>query len=177
MNAIRKYGDQLVYEVLLQGEQELCELVELEFRNKQHIGWNIAVGGTKSFLGGKHTEEVLVKLRSYRHTDEAKAKMSEAGKGKPKSEEHKKRIGDAHRGRKNTLESKKLMSDKKKGISIPALKKKVQASTGEVFVGVNEAGEWANTNRSSIKRCANGKQLSAGKHPSTKEKLTWKYLL
>ena len=50
-----------------------------------------------------------------KHTDEAKRKMSEFQKGRPKSEEHKRKISMANKGRKHTEESKRKMSESKKG--------------------------------------------------------------
>ena len=50
-------------------------------------------------------------------TEEARRKMSEAGKGKPKSEEHKKKIGTANKGEKNPMYGKHLSEDHKNKLS------------------------------------------------------------
>lgn len=177
LNAIRKYGNELQYEVVLEGTKELCEFVELELRGTPHTGWNIAVGGASTMYKRHHSPETIEKIKAYKITDAQRLKMSLASKGRKKSEEHKAKIGNSHRGRKLSEESKKLISNRKKGTKVEALRKIVIASTGEVFVGVTDAGIWACTNKSSIKKCADGKQYTAGKHPTTGEKLTWKYKL
>ena len=55
--------------------------------------------------------------------------------------------------------------------------KPVQASTGEKFVSMSEAAKWCGLKWiSSIANVCKGKNKTAGKHPITKEKLTWKFL-
>ena len=59
-----------------------------------------------------------------------------------------------------------------------AIKKAVRCiNTGEVFDSIQEASEWASLKGSScIASQVAGRQLTAGKHPVTGEKLTWEYL-
>lgn len=52
-NAITKYGDTLVYEVIFGGTLEQCYSYERELRPKPSIGWNLMSGGEV----GKITEE------------------------------------------------------------------------------------------------------------------------
>ena len=50
-------------------------------------------------------------------------------------------------------------------------------STGEIFPTMMDAARWCGlSNSSSIGQCCMGHQLTAGKHPITKERLKWKYL-
>lgn len=49
-------------------------------------------------------------------------------------------------------------------------------TTNEIFSMAKEAGDKYNINPTSICSCCNGKLLSAGKHPVTKEKMTWKFV-
>lgn len=52
-------------------------------------------------------------------------------------------------------------------------KKKVVASTGETFNSIKEACKWCRSN--SVGACARGLRKHAGKHPETKEPLSWKF--
>lgn len=44
-NAINKYGDELVWEIIFEGSRKDCLLLEEVYRPESHIGWNIAKGG------------------------------------------------------------------------------------------------------------------------------------
>jgi hypothetical protein len=61
--AIRKYGDSLVIETLIEGSSEYCLDMERELRPSPNIGWNISIGGGAPMLGMKHTDELKEKLR------------------------------------------------------------------------------------------------------------------
>lgn len=50
-------------------------------------------------LPRKHSEETKQKIRSYRHTEDAKKKISEFHSGKPKSEEHRINLSKSRIGR------------------------------------------------------------------------------
>ena len=80
--AISKYGDLLVWEVILENvEKELAELIEFELRPTSNIGRNIAVGGCCATLGYKHTEETKCKLRGLNHYRAKKANTYKADTG------------------------------------------------------------------------------------------------
>lgn len=74
-NAIIKYEDTLIYEVIFGGTEEQCFAYELELRPAPLIGWNLMSGGPV----GKITEE-------------GRKKLSEAKKGKTLSEHKKETI-------------------------------------------------------------------------------------
>lgn len=67
----------------------------------------------------KHSEEAKRRMseahKGIRHTEESKKKISEANKGKKRSEESKKKMSDKRKGRKHTEETKRKMSDAHKG--------------------------------------------------------------
>lgn len=68
-------------------------------------------------------------------------------------------------------EKAKLRTSEKSGRHRP-----VQASTGEIFYVMLDAIKWANLkDGSSIGKCCKGVAKTAGCHPVTKEKLSWKY--
>lgn len=55
--AMRKYGDRVIYELMLVGSTEYCLLMENRLRPLPNIGWNISVGGEKSPMAGrKHSQ-------------------------------------------------------------------------------------------------------------------------
>lgn len=86
----------------------------------------IAIDGHKSMLGRKalynigmvagsgfgnrHSSESLARIRSYRHTPEAKAAMSQKRRGRKFSEEHKAAISQAKRRYKFSEEHKRQLS-------------------------------------------------------------------
>lgn len=61
--AIRKYGDSIVVETLIEGDSDYCLDMERKLRPTPNIGWNISIGGGAPMLGRLHTEENKEKLR------------------------------------------------------------------------------------------------------------------
>lgn len=55
--AIKKYGDRLVYDVVLEAAYGYCATVESKLRAVRNIGWNIAVGGVFPLFGSKMSKE------------------------------------------------------------------------------------------------------------------------
>lgn len=105
-NAIRKYSDQLVWEVICEcttGNYEDLKSLEKYYIQKYRSynnGYNMTLGGDGT-LGWKHTEETKAKMRGPR------PQTSIAMKGKKKSEEHKRKISET---RKNSLVLKETMN-------------------------------------------------------------------
>lgn len=102
LNALRKYGDSLIVDTLVEGSLEYCQLIERKLRSKTSIGWNLAIGGDSPRLGSKAS-------------DESKLKMSESQLGRKHSEETKRKIGEKSRLFKHSKESKAKMSASQKG--------------------------------------------------------------
>jgi len=100
-NQIKKYGcDNFNYEILCIGETDYIFEIEAKYVNKELLKdeycLNIATGGREppSKKGFKITEETRQKLRNrkpsalgYKHSEEAKRRMSEAAMGRKYSEE------------------------------------------------------------------------------------------
>lgn len=81
-------------------------------------------------------------------------------------------------GKKHTENAKKLMSEKAKVRTgeKSSRHRPVQASSGEIFYTMKDAIEWAGLKSiSSIDKACRGKTKTAGKHPITHKRLTWKY--
>lgn len=69
MNAINKYQDELIYDIIFVGEETSAYNYELLLRPKPSIGWNLMSGGPTGKI-----------------TDEGRKRLSEAKLGKRKSE-------------------------------------------------------------------------------------------
>lgn len=113
--AIRKYGwENFNVEVL-----EECETAEQ--LNEREIFWIAALncktpnGYNRSNGGDGPT--------GYSHSDEARAKLSAAGKGRKKSPEHRAKIGAGNRGKKQTPEAKAKIAVAHKGKNLSATTK------------------------------------------------------
>lgn len=89
------------------GEKSKEKVFTPEYREK------LRIGAARRIAEGRVT-------RGYKLSDEARAKMSAAGKGRPKSAEHRAKIGAAHKGEKSYAYGKPI-SD--------AAKQKISAST------------------------------------------------
>lgn len=94
--AIRKYGDALVVDTLVEAEDDYCYDLEFKLRPTYGIGYNCAVGGIKPNMTG------------MKHSDETKMKISArmAGKnhplyGKPMSVESREKNSASQRGEKS----------------------------------------------------------------------------
>lgn len=116
-NAIRKYGDNIVYDLILVGDLDYCTDLEKKLRPEFRIGWNLAVGGSKTMLG-------------FKHSDETKRKISEYFKGRPLSDEHKEKVKNTFLGRHHTEETKQILREKAKirGVSDATRKAATEAN-------------------------------------------------
>ena len=103
--AIRKYGESIIVDTLLEGSEECCYLMEYKLRPEPDIGWNTIIGGKSTGSTGRKASEETRKKMSLaqsgrKMSEEAKAKMSKAKKGVPLSESHKKQLSISCKGRK-----------------------------------------------------------------------------
>ena len=96
-------------------------------------------------------------IRSF-HSREAKKKISEANKGKHHTDEAREKMSRARRGKKN-----------------PQARQVRCITTDEIFNCIIEGATKYNANAGCISECCKGKRKSAGKHPTTGEKLVWQY--
>lgn len=112
-------------------------------------------GNDNPFYGKNHNKETKIKM-SKNHAD-FKGK-NHPQYGKPKSEETKRKI-----------------SESRTGINNPMSKSVLCITTNKIFTTINEASEYYSIHSSNITMCCRGKVKSAGKHPTTNEKLKWQY--
>ena len=117
-------------------EQCYIALYDTTNRNK---GYNITLGGEG--------------ICGYKHTKEARKKMSEARKGKKNPK----------------------MARNVKNKNNPGAKTVICITTGKIFFTAKEAGKYYNVNNSHIIKCCKNKRKSAGKL-SDGTKLVWKYV-
>ncbi|PNX47333.1 MAG: hypothetical protein BV457_05875 [Thermoplasmata archaeon M9B1D] len=145
-NAIDKYKDQLIWEIIYEGPEEGASQIEEYFRPEPGIGWNINQGGR------------IATMLNRKHSEKTKQKMSKAGKGRKKSEEHKAKIGKANKGKAGFP-----------GASNPRARKVQCIETGEIFETVKDAAIWINRNSTAILAHLSGRTSHSGGY-------TWKYL-
>lgn len=162
--AIKKYGwDNFTHEIVYDGLSQIeAENLEKEMIKKYDCcnplkGYNIEKGGNS---GDKYTEST-------------KKKISEALKGKPKTESHKLAISKSRKGYKPTEESKKKQSERMSGKNNPmyGIKRDISdyktkavrcIETGVVYVSGGEASKMTGVNRGDISMNCNGKLSMAG---------------
>lgn len=181
-SAIQKYGwESIKHEVLFDGltKDEACEIEkELILKTKSHDrnhGYNSTFGGeayeftddVKEGLRKNHSRGWLGK----HHTDETKAKIRKANKGKAFSEEHRARIKKNHshcksfEGKHHSEESRQKISEhhfRLYGSENPSARKVRCVETGEIFDTIKEAATQKNANKNHISSCCAGKRKTSG---------------
>ena len=145
-NAVAKYGEDLIYEVIFEGPEAGCYQLEEYFRPTVGIGWNIVSGGTVPITSDKQKEAARIANTGRVRTQEEKDKVSRS------------RLG------------------KYSGKNSPVATKVICITTGVVFDTIKQGADWCGLkNPSSICYHIKHSTEYAGKHPETSCKLTWKY--
>lgn len=167
-HSYNKYGaDAFEYSIIEECEQENLKIREkywIAFYDLKNSGYNMSEGG----------DGLL------NPPEEIGRKISEKLKGENNGMYGVSLTGalNGMYGRKHTDKSKELMSQKarercrtKSGRHRP-----VQASTGEIFYVMADAIKWAGLKDiSSIGKACRGETKTAGRHPITGERLSWKF--
>lgn len=203
--AIEKYGWDNFDHIIIAENLSLQEANELEIEliakyktQDDRYGYNLDSGGhntkhseeTKRKIGeanhialqGKKWSEEHRELMSKmfsgennpfygkRHTEETKLKISQNRKGKRAGTDH------PFYGKHHSQEALEKMSKNRRG---KAGRKVRCVNTNEIFNCIMDAARWCGLkNGASIGEvCRKGKQKTAGKHPITKEKLYWEYVI
>lgn len=172
-SAIQSYGWDNFEHLILYNNLTLSEAnkIEINLITKFHStdlshGYNLDEGGKN-----KGTNEETRKKQSFSAmnrpnvTEETKQKLSRISLGVKRSEETKKKMSEAASKREQEKQGKKY-------IPVKCL------NTNEIFPSCRAAANWCGLAGTSgiCSVCKGGKQKTAGVHPVTKEKLSWKYL-
>lgn len=189
-NAILKYGwENIKHDVLAENisleeanQMEIALIKQYKSNNKRY-GYNVASGGEGS--------------PGFKHTDEAKDKISKAHKGKHKSEKHKEKLRIANTGKHLSEETKKKLSESHKGRKLnqnqretlmkynvnkvlseetrakisqnsKSKRKVICIETGQVFTSVKEASFWLGMTPNAVSNAVCGYVDRAGGYH-------WKY--
>lgn len=162
-NAIRKYGiDNFEWIVLDTGmskkdldSKESYWIKELKSHIRDGKGYNMTTGGDGS-EGFKHSKEARMKMSADRkgrkHTDEAKAKMSENRRGTNRTEEMKQKDREVKLGvydNENNPRAKSVVKLTKDGLFV------------ERFPTAKQGAESVNGKRSAISNCCNGESKTS----------------
>lgn len=191
--ALKKYGVKNFDLQVIDTAETLEELKEKEKRwiqkcnswvhAKNSNGYNVTLGGDGVFglsgekaywYGKSRSDETRKKIsvgRIGKYTGENSywygkgylvSGANNHNYGKPLSQE----VKDEHS---------KVMKGRYAGAKNPRAKSIICITTGETFEYVKQASEKYGINKADISRCCKGILKSAGKHPTTKGKMLWKY--
>lgn len=164
--AIQKYGwnnfeHEILYEGLTEGQANIIEQMMIssyKSTNKKR-GYNISIGGG-AMTGRKHSEE-------------AKAKMSEKAKGRKVwceglklSDEHKQHLSESHKGIKQSEYTKRKRAEKlkghrvnKKAIEKPVMKMSLSGNHIETYGSLTQAAKSIGSSSvAHISECCKGKR-------------------
>lgn len=138
--------------------QTNCNGYHFEFVNESDIGKNIIIDPIKRKI---IHDKISIKHIGQHPTEETRAKLRKANKGRKLSEEHKQKIGLAGKGRKLSKETKQKMSFAKKHANYIIEKRKPVKciETGQIWESI-EAAE-AETHLQ-VSRCCRGLYLNTG---------------
>lgn len=167
-HAQNKYGvDAFEYSIIEECDREHLkerEIYWIAFYDSKNSGYNLSDGGDGIVNPPKDIGK----------------KISEKLKGKNNGMYGVSMAGEKNGmyGKHHSEQTKQLIGEKAKqrcGIKSPR-RRPVQASTGEIFYTMTEAVKWAGLKDvSSIGKCCKGTEKTAGRHPITNERLTWKF--
>jgi hypothetical protein len=104
-NAIAKHGwDNLIKQILIFAPEEYCYDLERKIRSSENIGWNLAIGGGKPPISKPRGKEYVSPLKGKTRETPWMIGNTPANKGMLASEETRAKLSAAGKGRKNTPE-------------------------------------------------------------------------
>lgn len=204
-NAWNTYGSEnFKFYVVEECSEELLDNKETFYIAKfdcmnPDYGYNFESGGNKNkHLSEKTKNKISISQAGKHHTEETKLKIKNGNLGKHLSDDIKKYLSEIKMGTHMSEESRKKLSESRIGKFVgennPMYGKKQSNETrekmsrshggkpiyclelNEIFWGVSDAVKTYGFDRVGIIRCLKGERQSAGKHPTTGQKLTWKYI-
>lgn len=181
MMSVMNDNEQRNYEITAE-EYEEARIAHSKACRERMAGENNPMYGKTSAMYGKH------------HTEETKRKLSEAKRGennpmygrsgekapnygKQWSEETREKFLAANSGENHWMYGKRHSEETKKKMSMARKDKKtvICTTTGAVYESFAEAERQTGIYYIGILNCCKGKSKSAGKDPTTGEKLIWEY--
>ena len=200
--AWNKYGEEnFDFSIIAECTEEDLNQVEMMYISnyqsyKSEFGYNLTLGGEGS-VPNDETREKFSRANAGEnnpmfgkcHTDETKKKISVAlsgennpnyGKhsvhyGKHLSDAHKEKIKIANSGKFMSVDTRIKQSKAKAGKNNPRAIPVYCVELDETFACIQDASDKYGVSRDGISKCIMGNQQSAGRHPSTREKLHWIY--
>lgn len=184
--AIKKYGwGNFHHDILLELEHEdIKELNRILSDYEKHYIelYDSYINGYNSTLGGEGSLG-FHPVRSEEYIE----KQRKAQTGKTIPQDVRKKISESlsgelnpFYGKKHTEETKKKMRENHadfNGGKNPFAKEVLCINCNKRFSSLEEAAKWCGLkDGTSISKCCNGKQKTAGKCPMTKEKLMWRFV-
>lgn len=104
-NAVNKHGwDNLVKEVVLIAEEAYCYEIEAKLRPELKIGWNIAIGGCKPPVSKPRGPDYISPLKGVPRPTPWLVGKPPGNAGKPVSDETRAKLSAAKKGKKQTPE-------------------------------------------------------------------------
>lgn len=170
-----KYGkESFLYEVLC-----ICETTELDDMEVFFIDYYDSMNpecGYNKESGGSTNKSVSVETRE-------KQRINNTGPrnpfyGKKHTKEHREKIRELSSLHRHSEETKRKISENHvdvSGSNNPRSRPIYCPELNEYFWGAKEAEDKYGINKNNISSCLKNRLQSAGKHPITKEKLTWVY--
>lgn len=187
-NAIEKYGwDNIehivIYDDLTESEAKELEQCYIQWYDttNRNYGYNITLGG-ESASGYTHTEEARKKIseagKGRQMSEEARQKISESrlgekhhNFGKHVSEETRKKMSEAHKGRIASEETRQKLSKARKGLMAgenhPNYGKHLSEETKQKISEAHKGKHLSEEHRQKLSEANKGKQISE----ETKQKL------
>lgn len=155
---------------------EQCEADKLTEREQSYIDqkpwFNLALYADAGMRGRKHTDETRAKMseawvnredkspnKGAVRTDETRAKISATLKGRPLSEATKAKMSAARKGKRNSPEAAAKVSASKTGVPNVKVRKSVRClETGQVFDSLKSAAEYLNGNSAALNSHLKGRR-------------------
>lgn len=172
--AIKKYGwSAFRHEILADGlPKEVAEAMEVRLIAEHDStdptkGYNRSTGGEKSGAGAKHTDEAKAKISAAnkgKHLGpETRRKLSESRKGWKPSAATRAKISEANRRRPGPNLGKSVKAETREKLRDAASKRPVvNLDTGQKFSSIHEAARAMDLHPSALCAVCNGKQKTHG---------------
>ena len=174
--AVKKYKDTLVWEVLFEGTNEECYLLESQLRFTSGIGWNTTPGGAiPSNLNQKASAETRKKISDAKlghtpwnkgktdiYSDETLAKIGKATKartqgkdnpmyGKTHTQEVKDKLSKLHKGKRGMI-----------GSENPSARPVICLTTGIIYDTITEGAKSINVSIGALANHLKGRTKTCG---------------